>query len=110
MHCTGLSTLCPWHHYSATVVLLVLCITWSRCNVNCCVPCQDVDWEFAEEAADDDLEQGASEEERMDDDPGYRKELGAMCNGCSWEALMIVQVLVWVITHEGLWSCLATCG
>lgn len=37
---------------------------------------QDVDWEFAEEAADDDLEQGASDEEGLDDDPGYRKELG----------------------------------
>lgn len=37
---------------------------------------QDVDWEFAEEAADDDLEQGASDEEGLDDDPGYRKQLG----------------------------------
>jgi hypothetical protein len=36
-----------------------------------------VDWEFADEAADDDLAQGASDEEGLDDDPGYRKDLGA---------------------------------
>lgn len=43
-----------------------------------CAPAglQDADWEFAEDAADDDLAQGASDEEGLDDDPGYRKELG----------------------------------
>lgn len=40
---------------------------------------QDVDWEFAERAADDDLDQGASEEEGvLEDDVGYRKHLGEL--------------------------------
>lgn len=37
---------------------------------------QDVDWEFQDQAADDDVDQGASEEEGLADDPGYRKQLG----------------------------------
>lgn len=37
---------------------------------------QDVDWEFEEGAADDDVAMGGSDEEGMDDDPGYRKQLG----------------------------------
>lgn len=42
--------------------------------VSCCV--QDADWEYNEDAADDDLDQGASDEEGLADDPGYRKQLG----------------------------------
>lgn len=42
----------------------------------CAVWCQDADWEYNEDAADDDLDQGASDEEGLADDPGYRKQLG----------------------------------
>ncbi len=39
---------------------------------------QAADWEFEDQAADDDLDQGASEEEEgLADDPGLRKKLGA---------------------------------
>jgi hypothetical protein len=42
---------------------------------------QDADWEYNEDAADDDLDQGASDEEGLADDPGYRKQLGEWLAG-----------------------------
>lgn len=37
---------------------------------------QDVDWEFQDDRADDDMDQGASDDEQQPDDPGLRKQLG----------------------------------
>jgi hypothetical protein len=58
-------------------------VVYMLCHaVPCCAVCchQDADWDFQNEAADDDLEQGYSEEEKgWDDDPGMRKEIGEHC-------------------------------
>lgn len=53
-------------------VLLVVC--------GLCV-LQDVDWEFQDDHADDDMDQGASDDEAQPDDPGYRKQLGERNRG-----------------------------
>uniref|UniRef100_A0A383W464 Transcription initiation factor IIF subunit alpha n=1 Tax=Tetradesmus obliquus TaxID=3088 RepID=A0A383W464_TETOB len=39
-------------------------------------PDKAADWEFVEDAQDDDLGMGGSDEEELEDDPGLRKELG----------------------------------
>lgn len=39
-------------------------------------PTEDVDWEFQDDRADDDMDQGASDDEQQPDDPGLRKQLG----------------------------------